>query len=67
MMVTARRSRPPIAYLAELEAIAAQRDAALEAVRSLVRHVRKVGGYMPTEDQKALWRAEGLLVESARW
>lgn len=45
------------------EALIAQRDALRDALRSLVAHVRRVGGFMSPEDQETLWRAEALLVE----
>lgn len=42
----------------------AQRDALARALAALVRHVRKVGGYMSPEDQETLRNAKALLVEA---
>ena len=51
---------------AEIEVLRAQRDALREALRSLVAHVKRVGGYLSPEDLEALWRAESVLVENGR-
>lgn len=46
------------------EALQARVAALHESLSSLVRHVRKVGGYMSPEDQQTLRNAEALLVEA---
>lgn len=45
---------------------AAQRDAALEALRDLVAYVERVSGFMEHKDQETLWRARAVLVEAGR-
>jgi hypothetical protein len=50
----------------ELSIAQARREAALDALASLVRYVRQVGGFMEHLDQLALRHAEALVVESGR-
>ena len=41
-----------------------QRNEALACLQELVDHVRKIGGYVTTDQMGVLWRAEKLLAES---
>ncbi len=49
-----------------LEIAMAQRDAAYEALSSLLVVLRRIGGYMPPTDQNAIREAQALLVEQGR-
>lgn len=47
----------------KIELVAAQRDASLDALSSLVSYVRRTGGFMYPEDQELLRNAIALLAE----
>jgi hypothetical protein len=64
-MVTALKKRP-MAYLAELEAVHAQRDALARALRDVLKHCVDERQHMFAPQQKAMWRAQALLVEVDR-
>lgn len=65
-MVTALKSprvKRPKAYLVEIEAIAAQRDALVCALRDVLKHCVSDTQHMFPEQQRALWRAQAVLIE----
>lgn len=54
------------ALRARAERNAAERDAAVSALRDLIAYVRKVGGFMEAGDQNMLWRAAAIAEELGR-
>ena len=52
--------------LAALDLVTAQRDAALDALCSILRDVHAIGGYMTPEQQQRLRGARALLCEAGR-
>lgn len=52
--------------VAKPDPIVASNDEILDVLDGLVKHIRKVGGYMVPEDQNVLFKAESVLREAGR-
>lgn len=66
-MVADRESHPSAAALApDREVQRDELDATLDDLQRLVRVLRRIGGFMPHEDQQALRAAEARLAQHGR-